>query len=62
MLHDLNQALAYCDEVLVLDRGRPAAFGPPAEVLTPEVLEPLYRVRVERTSDHLRFTRKDTPL
>lgn len=61
VLHDLNQALAYCDEVLVLGGGRLVAFGPPEDVLTPEVLEPLYRVRVERAQNHLTFTRKDSP-
>ena len=61
VLHDLNQALAYCEEVLVLDRGHLVASGPPDEVLTPEILEPLYSVGVERTGDHLTFTRRETP-
>lgn len=61
VMHDLNQALTYCDNVLVLERGRLAAAGPPAEVLTAEVLEPLYRVHISRTGKHLNFTRKDTP-
>ncbi len=48
-LHDLNLAARYCDSVLLLDGGRVAASGTPSEVLTPEVLEPVYGVRVHRT-------------
>ncbi|QLY27903.1 ABC transporter ATP-binding protein [Nocardia huaxiensis] len=48
VLHDLNLAARYCDSLILLDGGRIAAAGSVAEVLTPEVLEPVYRVRVER--------------
>ncbi|SES25435.1 ABC transporter ATP-binding protein [Corynebacterium cystitidis] len=58
VLHDLNHALQYCDTVHLLNHGRIVASGPPNEVLVPEVLEPIYRVRVIRTSTHLHFERK----
>ncbi|GAA1336279.1 ABC transporter ATP-binding protein [Saccharothrix algeriensis] len=45
VLHDLNLAAAYCDHLHVLDRGRVVAGGKPAEVLTPEVLWEVFRVR-----------------
>lgn len=57
VLHDLNHALAYCDEVHLLAEGRIVQSGHPQEVLTPEHLEPIYRVRVIRTPNHLHFER-----
>ncbi|MEV0712427.1 ABC transporter ATP-binding protein [Nocardia aurea] len=50
VLHDLNLAARYCDRLVLLDRGRIAAAGPVAEVLTPELLEPVYQVTVARSS------------
>lgn len=41
-LHDLNLAAMYCDRLVLLDRGRIAAMGTPAEVLTPERLQAVY--------------------
>ncbi|MFF5260536.1 ABC transporter ATP-binding protein [Actinomadura viridis] len=46
-LHDLDLAAAHCDRLFVLDGGRLAAAGPPAEVLTPALLADVYRVRAE---------------
>lgn len=37
-LHDLNQASAFSDKVLVLGNGGSLAFGVPRDVLTPEIL------------------------
>ncbi|SCX37548.1 iron complex transport system ATP-binding protein [Klenkia marina] len=44
-LHDLNLAAAYCDEVVVMAAGRAVAAGPPAQVLTPELIGEVYGVR-----------------
>ncbi len=44
-LHDLTLAASYCDHVVVLGSGRVVAAGPVAEVLVPEVLDPVYHVR-----------------
>ncbi len=44
-LHDLNLAASACDHVVLLDGGEVAAEGTVDEVLRPEVLEPVYRVR-----------------
>jgi len=44
--HDLNEAAEYCDHILLLDQGRTRAFGAPAEVLTPEILQDAYGVDV----------------
>ncbi len=45
ILHDLNLALHYFDKLVVLSKGEVAAFGPPAEVLRPEVVGAVYGVR-----------------
>lgn len=60
VLHDLNSALAYCDTVHLLDKGQIVASGPPDDVLVPEILEPIYRVRVQRTVNHLHLERFDS--
>jgi iron complex transport system ATP-binding protein len=51
VLHDLNLAARYCDHVVLLDRGSVVRAGTPAEVLVPEVLEPVYRVVVRVLDD-----------
>ncbi|WP_406276483.1 ABC transporter ATP-binding protein [Nocardia sp. NBC_00881] len=48
VLHDLNLAARYCDALVLLHRGRVVAAGPVDEVLTPEIIEPVYGVRVQR--------------
>jgi len=47
-IHDVNLAAEYCDHVVVMDAGRVHAAGTVEAVLTPEVLEPVFGVRVER--------------
>ena len=42
VLHDLNLASQYCDELLVLKDGRIAACGPPEEVLTESTIRDVY--------------------
>lgn len=46
-LHDLNLAAMFCPRLLLLDRGRIAAIGTPAEVLTPGRVREVYGVDVE---------------
>ncbi|MFF8828594.1 ABC transporter ATP-binding protein [Streptomyces sp. NPDC015131] len=59
-LHDLNLAARYCDHLVVLDHGRVAAAGAPEAVLTPDLIETVYGVRVlvdrEPTTGTLRIT------
>ncbi|MFD7816399.1 heme ABC transporter ATP-binding protein [Streptomyces sp. NPDC059785] len=47
VLHDLGLAGAYAHRVAILCAGRVAAEGPPAEVLTGELLSEVYRQPVE---------------
>ncbi len=44
--HDLNLAARYCTHVLLLNDGRVAARGTPEKVIKPDVLEPVYGVRM----------------
>ena len=44
VLHDLALAARFCRRLVLLDKGRIAAEGTPAEVLTPERLAAVYRV------------------
>ena len=42
VLHDVNMAARFADEILALTAGRIAARGRPAEILTPDVLGRIY--------------------
>lgn len=46
VLHDVNMAARYCDRIALLNDGRLEALGPPADVLTPEVIQSVYGVEV----------------
>lgn len=47
VLHDINQALAYSDEVIGLKDGRILFHGAPAEVITSESMSTLYGTELE---------------
>lgn len=47
VLHDLNLAAGYADQVAILSAGTLAAYGPPAETLTADLLTEVYRHQVE---------------
>ncbi|RLP91413.1 ABC transporter ATP-binding protein [Micromonospora sp. BL4] len=53
VLHDLNQAAAVADEVVLLDNGRVRATGTPAEVFTENALTETYGIRIEVSTDPL---------
>ncbi|MGB3438860.1 MAG: ABC transporter ATP-binding protein [Actinophytocola sp.] len=63
VMHDLTHAVTYCDRVYVTCRGRVVADGPPADVLTPELVADVFGVRARRWVDpdtghtHLGFSR-----
>jgi iron complex transport system ATP-binding protein len=48
VLHDLNHAAAYCDRLLLLERGVLVADGSPAEVLDHQRVADVYGVRTRR--------------
>lgn len=43
-LHDINQAVQFCDELIVLKQGRILASGPAERIVTPELLRETYGV------------------
>ncbi|MFP5020798.1 ABC transporter ATP-binding protein [Pseudonocardia phyllosphaerae] len=53
VLHDLNLAAAYCEDLYVLDGGRVVAHGPVGDVLTPELVADVYGVTAHRTVNPL---------
>jgi len=46
-IHDLNWAYRFCDQTVLLDRGRIAGAGPPAETLTPERIRQVFHVEAQ---------------
>jgi len=54
-MHDLTLAAQYADRMVLLDEGRVVADGPPAEVLTEELVARHYdaNVRIVRVDDRL---------
>lgn len=58
VLHDLNLAARYADDVWLVHEGQMAAAGEWAEVLRPPVLEPIYRVGMKV----LRASERDRPV
>jgi iron complex transport system ATP-binding protein len=47
IMHDLNLAARYADSAWLLNRGALVASGHWSDVLTPEVLEPVYHVKLD---------------
>jgi iron complex transport system ATP-binding protein len=56
ILHDLNLATQFCDEVILLNQGQLVAQGPPREALTPKTLADVYRVSASWVGNDLRIT------
>ncbi len=50
-LHDLHLASRYCHRLVLLDGGRIVRDGPTAQVLTREVLEPVYGISLTLLDD-----------
>jgi iron complex transport system ATP-binding protein len=46
VLHDLNMAAQYCDELLLLDHGKVAAQGAPGDILDPGKILEVFKIRV----------------
>ena len=53
VLHDLDQAAALADEIVLIDEGRIVAAGLPEDVLTSERLTTAYGIRVDVDHDPL---------
>ena len=46
-IHDLNMAAAYCDQLLVLNKGQLVANGEPAQVLNSELIQDVFQVAAD---------------
>lgn len=47
VMHDLNFALEYCDDLLLLNKGKIHAFGEAKEVLTVDNIHKVYNIKVD---------------
>ena len=46
VLHDLNLAAKFADQIVLLDQGKRVRAGSPAEVLQPDLLSEVYQTRI----------------
>jgi hypothetical protein len=51
VVHDLNQAARHAHHLIALSAGRVMAAGPPAEVITPDLIRRVFRVEAEVVAD-----------
>ncbi|GLJ80965.1 iron ABC transporter ATP-binding protein [Microbacterium imperiale] len=51
VIHDINFAAAYADRIVALTGGAVACAGTPAEIMRPEVLEPVFQTPIEIRDD-----------
>lgn len=47
VLHDLNLAARYSDEIILMNRGEVTALGSPHQVITKKNIEKIYKIKVE---------------
>lgn len=52
VLHDINQAIQCSDEIMALAQGQIVAQGKPQDIITSDLLDQVYGVRLEVTSIH----------
>lgn len=54
-MHDLNQAMRFCDEVLLLSRGKIYASGKPETVLTEKKLSTVYQypIKIKHSNENV---------
>ena len=52
ILHDLNLAIQYADDMLFLKDGRPVAYGPREEVVTQAIIEETFSHPIRLICDH----------
>jgi iron complex transport system ATP-binding protein len=50
-LHDINLAAAFFRRMIVIDAGRLVADGPPGDVLTPDLMAEVFKIRAEVVTD-----------
>ncbi len=45
IMHDINMALMFCDEIMLLKNGHMIAYGSADEVISPDILEMVYNTK-----------------
>lgn len=50
-VHDMNMALRYCDQVIVMKEGEIVAYGNTKDILTEELIRDVFRVKTERIEE-----------
>ena len=51
VMHDLNLAATYCDNILAMHQGSAVAIGPPNDVLTPDLIQHVFQVNATVDTD-----------
>ena len=46
VLHDLNLASHYCDQVVLMKKGRVIEYGPTGDILKKDILEEVYGTKI----------------
>jgi iron complex transport system ATP-binding protein len=62
VLHDLNQAARYSHHLIALHDGRVVANGPPAQIITEELVRDVFGVRCRITIDPVSQTPMVLPI
>lgn len=52
VLHDINMAARFCDDIIALHGGTLIARGTPADIVTPETLKRIYGIQMEVMRQH----------
>ena len=60
--HDVNLAAEFSDQIMLLSEGRTVAVGPPHSVLTPELLQEVFELRVLVDSHPISGAPRITPV
>lgn len=62
VLHDLNLACRYADHLIAMRAGEIVAEGPPAEIVTAEMIERVFRMRCQVIPDPVSHTPMIVPI
>ncbi|MCF6336021.1 MAG: ABC transporter ATP-binding protein [Spirochaetales bacterium] len=53
VLHDINHALEYCDNLFLLNHGKIVTHGSPEDVITPDIMKKIYNLNIQITTNPL---------
>ncbi|MNT65333.1 putative siderophore transport system ATP-binding protein YusV [compost metagenome] len=62
VLHDINQAARYAEQIVILNAGRVVAAGRPEDVISPELIAAVFKVRTLVMQDPVAGTPLCIPL